>query len=153
MFERKRTYVLFCITFFCENIYAKELLKKKIRVRNIQQLHIYANHMQVKNILLDAKQNLITNRERRGINEEREIHCRQKVIRESDAPVLTPHAGLNPRSKHALLSLTASLVALRAGYIYSLHSSYRIRLSAQALGNCTYTSRFLQSYFQHIITE
>ena len=48
-------------------------------------------------------------------NEEREIPGRQKVVCRSNVPVLTPHAGLNPRSKH-VLSLTASLAALRAGY-------------------------------------
>lgn len=47
-------------------------------------------------------------------NEEREIPGRQKVVRGSNIPVLTPHAGLNPRSKH-VLSLTASLTELRAG--------------------------------------
>lgn len=47
-------------------------------------------------------------------NEEREIPGRQKVVCRSNVPVLTPHAGLNPRSKH-VLSLTASLVELRAG--------------------------------------
>ena len=40
------------------------------------------------------------------------------------------HAGLNPRLKHASLSLTASLVALRAGYIHSLCSASWLRLSA-----------------------
>lgn len=47
-------------------------------------------------------------------NEEREIPSRQKVVCRSNVPVLTPHAGLNPRSKH-VLSLTASLAELRAG--------------------------------------
>lgn len=47
-------------------------------------------------------------------NEEREIPGRQKVVCRSNVPVLTPHAGLNPRSKH-VLSLTASLAELRAG--------------------------------------
>lgn len=47
-------------------------------------------------------------------NEEREIPDRQKVVCRSNVPVLTPHAGLNPRSKH-VLSLTASLAELRAG--------------------------------------
>ena len=47
-------------------------------------------------------------------NEEREIPGRQKVVRGSNVPVLTPHASLNPRSKH-VLSLTASLAELRAG--------------------------------------
>ena len=47
-------------------------------------------------------------------NEEREIPGRQKVVRGSNIPVLTPHASLNPRSKH-VLSLTASLAELRAG--------------------------------------
>ena len=49
------------------------------------------------------------------INEERKIPGRQKVVRGSNAPVLTSHVGLNPRSKHASLSLSASLAALRAG--------------------------------------
>ncbi len=40
---------------------------------------------------------------------------RQKVIRVSNVPVLISHVGLNPRSKHASLSLSASLAALRAG--------------------------------------
>ena len=48
---------------------------------------------------------------------------RQKVVRGSKVPVLTSHAGLNPRSKHASLSLTASLAALQAGYIYSGNES------------------------------
>ena len=47
-------------------------------------------------------------------NEEREIPGRQKVVCKSNVPVLTPHASLNPRSKH-VLSLTASLAELRAG--------------------------------------
>ena len=47
-------------------------------------------------------------------NEEREIPGRQKVVCRSNVPVLTPHASLNPRSKH-VLSLTASLAELRAG--------------------------------------
>lgn len=47
-------------------------------------------------------------------NEEREIPGRQKVVCRSNVPVLTPHAGLNPRSKH-VLNLTASLAELRAG--------------------------------------
>lgn len=47
-------------------------------------------------------------------NEEREIPDRQKVVCRSNVPVLTPHASLNPRSKH-VLSLTASLAELRAG--------------------------------------
>lgn len=47
-------------------------------------------------------------------NEEREISGRQKVVCRSNVPVLTPHASLNPRSKH-VLSLTASLAELRAG--------------------------------------
>lgn len=47
-------------------------------------------------------------------NEELEIPGRQKVVCRSNVPVLTPHASLNPRSKH-VLSLTASLVELRAG--------------------------------------
>ena len=47
-------------------------------------------------------------------NEERESPGRQKVVRGSNIPVLTPHASLNPRSKH-VLSLTASLAELRAG--------------------------------------
>lgn len=50
------------------------------------------------------------------LNGEREIPGRQKVVRGSDVPVLTSHAGLNPRSKRASLSLSASLAALRAGY-------------------------------------
>ena len=33
------------------------------------------------------------------INEEREIPGRQKVVRGLNVPVLTSHAGLNPRSK------------------------------------------------------
>ena len=49
------------------------------------------------------------------INEERGIPGRPKVVRGSKVPLLTSHAGLNPRSKHASLSLTASLAALRAG--------------------------------------
>ena len=58
-----------------------------------------------------------------SINEEREIPGRQKVVREPKVPVLTSHAGLNPRSKSgnesckageasfliSALSLTASL--------------------------------------------
>ena len=32
-------------------------------------------------------------------NEEREIPGRRKVVRESNVPVLTSYAGLNPRSK------------------------------------------------------
>ena len=47
-------------------------------------------------------------------NEERVIPDRQKVVCRSNVPVLTPHASLNPRSKH-VLSLTASLAELRAG--------------------------------------
>ena len=47
-------------------------------------------------------------------NEEWEIPDRQKVVCRSNVPVLTPHASLNPRSKH-VLSLTASLAELRAG--------------------------------------
>lgn len=47
-------------------------------------------------------------------NEELEIPGRQKVVCMSNVPVLTPHASLNPRSKH-VLSLTASLAELRAG--------------------------------------
>ena len=34
-----------------------------------------------------------------NINEEREIPGRPKVVRGSNVPVLTSHAGLNPRSK------------------------------------------------------
>ena len=34
-----------------------------------------------------------------NINEEREIPNQQKVVRGSNVPVLTSHAGLNPRSK------------------------------------------------------
>ena len=49
------------------------------------------------------------------INGEREVPGRQKIVRGSNVPVLTSHAGLNPRSKRASLSLTASLAALRAG--------------------------------------
>ena len=33
------------------------------------------------------------------INEEQEIHGRQKVVCGLNVPVLTSHAGLNPRSK------------------------------------------------------
>ena len=131
MFERKRTYVLFRITFFCENIYAKELLKKKIRVRSMQPLHIYANRLRVKNLLFGAKRNLITSREWRDINEEREIHCRQKVIWGSDALVLTPHAGLNPRSKHALLSLTASLVSSKSCLVIFILCTHPIGFACQ----------------------
>ena len=39
----------------------------------------------------------------------------KKNVRESNVPVLTSHVGLNPRSKHASLSLSASFAALRAG--------------------------------------
>ena len=49
------------------------------------------------------------------LNGEREISGRQKVVRESNAQALTSHAGLNPSSKRASLSLPASLAALRAG--------------------------------------
>ena len=45
------------------------------------------------------------------------------IVRGSNIPILTSHAGLNPRSKHASLSLTASLAALQAGYIYSGNES------------------------------
>lgn len=38
--------------------------------------------------------------------------------------------GSNPLPKHASLSHPASLAALRAGYIYSLYSASRLRLSA-----------------------
>ena len=49
---------------------------------------------------------------------------------------LTSCVGSNPRPKHASLSTPASLAALRAGYIYSLYSASRLRLSASArLGN------------------
>ena len=48
-------------------------------------------------------------------NEERKTHGRPKVVRGLNAPVLTSHAGLNPRSKLVSLSLTASFAALRAG--------------------------------------
>ena len=72
-----------------------------------------------------------------SINEEREIPGRQKVVREPKVPVLTSHVGLNPRSKSgnesckageasfliSALSLTASLAALQAGYIYSGNES------------------------------
>ena len=51
-----------------------------------------------------------------GIDREQEIPGRQKVVRGSNVLVLTSHAGLNPRSKHASLRFTASLAALRAGY-------------------------------------
>mgnify|MGYP000812950415 CR=1 FL=1 len=44
-------------------------------------------------------------------NEEREIPGRQKVVRGSDVPVLTLHAGLNPRSCIAL-SLADSFASL-----------------------------------------
>ena len=57
------------------------------------------------------------------LNGERGIPGRPKVVRGSKVPVLTSHAGLNPRSKHASLSLTASLAALQAGYIYSGNES------------------------------
>ena len=50
-----------------------------------------------------------------NINEEREIPDQQKIVRGSNVPVLTSHAGLNPRSKRASLSHQASLAALRAG--------------------------------------
>lgn len=40
-------------------------------------------------------------------NEEREIPGRQKVVCRSNVPVLTPHASLNPRSKHASAALRA----------------------------------------------
>lgn len=63
--------------------------------------------------------------EENDINEERKIPGRQKVVRGSNAPVLTSHVGLNPRSKHASLSLSASLAALRA-----LYSALRLRWSA-----------------------
>lgn len=49
------------------------------------------------------------------VNGERGIHGRLKVVCGSKVPVLISHAGLNPRSKHASLSLSASLAALRAG--------------------------------------
>lgn len=39
----------------------------------------------------------------------------KKIVRGADVPVLTSLAGLNPRSKHALLGLLALLAALRAG--------------------------------------
>ena len=52
---------------------------------------------------------------RKNINEERGIPSRPKVVCESKVPLLTSHVGPNPRSKHASLSLTASLAALRAG--------------------------------------
>ena len=52
----------------------------------------------------------------RHINREREIHGRQKVACGSNVRALISHAGLNPRSKRASLSLLASLAALRAGY-------------------------------------
>ena len=49
---------------------------------------------------------------------------------------LTSCVGSNPRPKYASLSPPASLAALRAGYIYSLYSASRLRLSASArLGN------------------
>ena len=51
-----------------------------------------------------------------AFNRERGVSGRPKVIRGSNVLVLTSHAGLNPCSKHASLSLTASLAALRAGY-------------------------------------
>lgn len=40
----------------------------------------------------------------------------KKIVRGSNVQVLTSHVDLNPRSKHASLSLSASLAALRAGY-------------------------------------
>ena len=45
---------------------------------------------------------------------------------------LTSCVGSNPRPKYASLSPPASLAALRAGYIYSLYSALRLRLSASA---------------------
>ena len=45
-----------------------------------------------------------------------ESQADKKVVRRSNVLVLTSHAGLNPRSKHASLSILASLAALRAGY-------------------------------------
>lgn len=42
------------------------------------------------------------------INGERKIPGQQKVIRGSNIQALTSHASLNPRSKRASLSLTAS---------------------------------------------
>ena len=42
---------------------------------------------------------LLGNLEIYNINEEREIPGRPKVVRGSNVPVLTSHAGLNPRSK------------------------------------------------------
>ena len=43
-------------------------------------------------------------------NEEREVFGRQKVVCEPSVPVLTSHAGLNPRP-YTTLSLAASLVS------------------------------------------
>ena len=58
------------------------------------------------------------------VDGEREATGRQKVVRGSNVPVSTSHTGLNPRSKHASLSLSASLAALRA-----LYSALRLRWS------------------------
>ena len=44
---------------------------------------------------------LIPGEKQANINGEREIPDRQKVVRGSNVPVLTSHAGLNPRLKHA----------------------------------------------------
>lgn len=49
------------------------------------------------------------------INGERDPQPTKKIVRGADVPVLTSLAGLNPRSKHALLGLLALLAALRAG--------------------------------------
>ena len=47
------------------------------------------------------------------------------IVRGSNISILTSHAGLNPRSKHASLSLSASLAALHALYL-----ALRLRWSA-----------------------
>ena len=72
------------------------------------------------------------------INEERKIPGRQKVVHGSNAPVLTLHVGMNPRLKHASLSLSASLVSSKSCLVTSAKrelSRERVVLVKKSLGD------------------
>ena len=77
-----------------------------------------------------SKSRLQKNKNIQHINEGRKSLAKQ--LSAGNNYSLTSCVGSNPRPKHALLSHPALLAALRAGYIYSLYSASRLRLSASA---------------------
>ena len=85
-----------CVFFLCCQApkYAPSLRKKKLKnflKKNVTLLDLFC--------ILNIEQKKELKANKKMLNGERGIPGRPKVVRGSKAPVLTSHAGLNPRSK------------------------------------------------------